>query len=97
MSPYDPKDQKMTDKEKADCLLQLHRDRLEKFKQTRDLEFKVNLALWSFIILAGYNLKQPQLYHCITCFTLLYLIIGLLITILHYHLWLQERISKFYL
>lgn len=43
----------MNDKEKADCLIELHKVQMDHFRQTRDLEFKVNLALWTIIILSG--------------------------------------------
>lgn len=39
----------MTDKEKADCLLELHKAQLEHFMQTRDIEMKVDIALWTLI------------------------------------------------
>jgi hypothetical protein len=52
----------MTDKEKADCLIELHRVQMDHFRQTRDIEFKVNLALWTAILLVGYFLyTQPQI------------------------------------
>ena len=44
---------KMTDKDKADCLIALHNTQMDHFKQTRDIEFKVNLALWVAVVLSG--------------------------------------------
>ena len=43
----------MTDKEKADCLLELHKTQLSHFAQTRDIEFRVNIALWTLIAAGG--------------------------------------------
>jgi hypothetical protein len=43
----------MTSKEKADCLLELHKAQLDHFKQTRDVELKVDIALWSLIAVSG--------------------------------------------
>lgn len=36
---------KMTDKDKAECLIALLNTQMDHFKQTRDIEFKINLAL----------------------------------------------------
>jgi hypothetical protein len=47
----------MTDKEKTDALIELIKIRVDKYKQTRELEFKVNLALWTLIVLIGQYYK----------------------------------------
>ncbi|MFA6165179.1 MAG: hypothetical protein WC700_01050 [Gemmatimonadaceae bacterium] len=44
--------------EQATLLERLARQRLEHFKQTREIEFKVNLALWTAIVLAGGTLYR---------------------------------------
>lgn len=43
----------MTDKEKVDCLIELHRAKLDHFIQTRTIEFQVNIAIWTLIVVAG--------------------------------------------
>ena len=58
---YDILRKDMTEKEKADCLIALHKEQSSRFLQTRDIEFKINLALWSFIILAGYYILNNVL------------------------------------
>ena len=57
----------MTDKEKADSLIELQKGLAEYLRQTRNIEFKVNIALWSLIVAAGsvflsnnnLNLRDP--------------------------------------
>lgn len=43
----------MNEKEKADCLIALHTGLLDKFRQTRDIELKLNLSLWTLIAVGG--------------------------------------------
>ena len=43
----------MTDNEKADKLIELHNTQMKHIMQTREIEFKVNLALWTLIVLSG--------------------------------------------
>lgn len=82
----------MTDKEKADCLIELLKEQMNHFKQTRDIEFKVNIALWTVIVLAGYYLDLEicivKWYHFI-----IYFGIAFIITYFHYRLWISP-ISK---
>ena len=40
-------------RDKSDCLLALLRSQQDHLKQTRDIEFKVNLGLWTAIVVAG--------------------------------------------
>ena len=82
----------MTDKEKADCLIELHKEQLGKFKQTREIEFKINLTLWSFIILGSYYINNEihltTIYeHCSFCIG--YLIIAVVIILSHLFLWVK--------
>lgn len=83
--------QKMTDKEKADCFIQLHKDRIDKFKQTREIEFKINLALWTFILVSGYYLKQQLgcAFEDIWKINSIFIIIGILIVIGHFWFWMK--------
>ena len=52
----------MTDKEKADCLIELHKAQMDHFKQTRDIEIKVNLAYWTLIVVAGVFLYDRNIH-----------------------------------
>jgi len=47
--------------EKADLLAKLLEAQLGHFKQTREIEFKVNLALWTAIVVAGGFMYQQGL------------------------------------
>lgn len=44
--------------EKAEALTEIVKARLEKYRQTRDLQFKVNIALWTLIVLVGSRSEQ---------------------------------------
>jgi len=46
----------LTGKDKADCLLQLQRTLAENRRQTRSIEFRVNLSLWTLIAASVYFL-----------------------------------------
>lgn len=43
----------MNEKDKANCLLELNKSRLDHFMQTRTIEFQVNIAIWSLIVVGG--------------------------------------------
>ncbi len=43
----------MDEKEKIGHLLELYKIQMEHFERTRDIEFKVNIAFWTLIALAG--------------------------------------------
>ena len=82
----------MTDKEKADCLIELHKEQLGKFKQTRDIEFKVNLTFWSFIIIGCYSINKelPSEVKENKCeFLLWYLLISIVIILAHLFFWMK--------
>jgi hypothetical protein len=78
----------MTEKEKADCLIELHKEQLGKFKQTRDIEFKINISLWSLIIIASYSLKENILLDKCSEFVI-FSLSAVLITLGHYFLWMK--------
>lgn len=40
-------------KDRADCLIKLHDTQMAHLRQTRTLEFQINLALWTLLVLAG--------------------------------------------
>ena len=48
----------MTGKEKTDSLIELEKIRIDKYNHTRDLEFKVNISLWTLIVLIGYYYRS---------------------------------------
>ncbi|MCK5215432.1 MAG: hypothetical protein KAR05_08775 [Candidatus Omnitrophica bacterium] len=43
----------MEDKEKAEYLIELCKIQMDHFEKTRNLEFKINIALWTLITLVG--------------------------------------------
>lgn len=44
--------------DKTAALIELVKIRIEKYKQTRELEFKINIALWTLIVLIGYHYRD---------------------------------------
>lgn len=83
----------MSDKDKADCLIELHREQLGHFKQTREIEWKVNLTLWSLIILGSYNLQKAHSVFLssinLCSFVSIYFIVSVIIIIAHFKFWLE--------
>lgn len=82
----------MEDKEKADCLIELHKEQLGKFKQSRSLEFKINLTFWSSIVLAGYYIKKELVLkpgHDYCLFWIVYLSTSCLLLLVHYFFWMR--------
>lgn len=77
----------MTNKEKADCLIELHKVQLEHFMQTRDIEFKVNIALWTLIALSGSFLYGKL--NLTGCQWWIYGIFALVIYLGHMFLWIM--------
>lgn len=78
----------MTAKEKADCLLGLQKIQMEHLQQTRELEFKVNIALWTLIALAGYQLVGKLRLDAILNI-LIYIIVAAVIYAAHLVLWMM--------
>ena len=82
----------MEPKDKSAALIDLEKIRIEKYKQTRELEFKVNVALWTLIVLVGYHYRDK--------FSIIYredlvffIIVALIVVSGHFFLWLTP-ISK---
>lgn len=48
----------MTDNEKINYLVEMIKVKMEHFKQTRDIEFKVNIAAWTLIVIAYHPLSN---------------------------------------
>ena len=77
----------MEPKDKTAVLVELVKARIDKYKQTRELEFKVNIALWTLIVLIGYYYRDT--------FNLesggdlvFFIIVTLVITLGHFFFWL---------
>jgi len=78
----------MNDKEKAECLIELHKVQMDHFRQTRDLELKVNIALWTVLVLAGNFLYQSKIYLSGNSW-ILFLIFGIGVYIGHLVMWMM--------
>ena len=76
----------MTDKEKADCLIELHKSQLDHFKQTRDIELKVDIALWTLIIASG-SFLYGKIYLTDPASRTIYQLIAFVIILGHTFLW----------
>jgi hypothetical protein len=77
----------MTDKEKADCLIELHKAQLQHLMQTRDIEFKVNVALWALIAGSG-SFLYGKLHLNGWCHWVFYSACALAIYLGHIFLWM---------
>lgn len=82
----------MADTDKTTALIELEKVWIDKYKQTRDLEFKVNVALWTLIVLLGYHYrgKLSIVYREDLVF---FIIVALIVVSGHFFLWLTP-ISK---
>jgi hypothetical protein len=73
--------------ERIHALLELERIRMDKYNQTRELEFRINLALWTLIVLIGYYYKSTL--RIDTVGDLVFFVIVLLVIVPgHYFFWL---------
>lgn len=78
----------MTDKEKADLLIELIKTQLDHFKQTRDLELKVSLALWTLIaVTASFLYGKVRLTDLAPIG--LFILIAIIVFVGHVFLWLM--------
>jgi hypothetical protein len=81
----------MTDKEKADCLIELHKGQLEHYNGTRTLEFKINLTFWSLIVIGAYYIKKEIVFNpwsnCNHLFW--YIVVSLIMICTHLFLWMK--------
>ena len=77
----------MEEKEKADALLRLLNGQLDHLKQTREIEFKVNIALWTAIVVGGgFLYGKVRLDTC--SHLVVYAVVALIILIVHFVFWL---------
>jgi hypothetical protein len=66
------------------CKLQL-----DKFKQSRSIEFKVNIQFWIFLgISISYMLNSADFYFVSVCSIIIYYLVGIGLTILHFY-WMK--------
>ena len=77
----------MTDTDKTTSLVELEKIRIEKYKQTRELEFKVNIALWTLIVLIGYHYRGKLSIEYWEDL-LFFIIVAIVIVLGHFFLWL---------
>ena len=77
----------MTDTDKTASLVELEKIRIEKYKQTRELEFKVNIALWTLIVLIGYHYRGKLSIEYWEDL-LFFIIVAIVIVLGHFFLWL---------
>ncbi len=79
----------MTEGEKADALLRMMDTHSAKFRQSRDLEFKVNLAIWTVLVVLGKFLadQNVQLDHWAKW--ILYLVISAGVVFCHLRFWMK--------
>ncbi|MBW2046147.1 MAG: hypothetical protein JRI96_14905 [Deltaproteobacteria bacterium] len=78
----------MENKEKAECLIELCKIQMDHFRQTRDIEFKVNLALWTLVALGGkFFYDKIKLDTC--CEWVIYIVFALAIIFTHFFFWMR--------
>jgi hypothetical protein len=77
----------MTETEKSTLLIELEKIRIDKYKQTRELEFKVNIALWTLIVLIGYHYRGKLSIEYWEDL-LFFIIVAIVIVVGHFFLWL---------
>nr|VFJ78395.1 MAG: hypothetical protein BECKFW1821C_GA0114237_11812 [Candidatus Kentron sp. FW] len=78
----------MTDPEKADAMLRLMDMHFAKFRQSRDIEFKVNLAIWTVLVVLGKFLSDKNV-QLEGLSWILYIAISLIIVFCHYWFWMK--------
>jgi hypothetical protein len=78
----------MEPKDKIAGLVELVKVRIDKYKQPRDLEFKVNIALWTLIVLIG-RYCQDRISLDTTSDWVFFIILALIIVLGHFFFWLK--------
>jgi hypothetical protein len=79
----------MTEAEKADALLRLMDMHSARFRQSRDLELKVNLAIWTALVVIGKFLSDARVKVDDWGTLFIYLFVSAVIVICHYRFWLK--------
>ncbi len=77
----------MEPKDKTAALTEIVKARLEKYKQSRDLEFRVNIALWTLIVLVGFKGEETLELSCWIDYAF-YGVAALAVVVGHYFFWL---------
>lgn len=77
----------MDEKEKIGPLIELYRMQMDHFEKTRNIEFKVNIALWTLIVLVGqFSYGKIILSEC--CSLIVYIGISCIIIVAHLY-WME--------
>jgi len=90
----------MTDMEKADAILRMMDMHFAKFRQSRDIEFRVNIAIWTGLFILGKFFTDLKI-QIVGWGWFLYIGISLVIVFCHYQFWMkpiqasQNRDSSF--
>ena len=79
----------MTEAEKSDALLRLMDIHSARFRQIRDLEFKVNIVIWAILAIFGKFLSDARVKVDDWATLIIYLFISTVIVICHYRFWLK--------
>lgn len=79
----------MAEAEKADALLRLMDMHSARFRQSRDLEFKVNVAIWTVLVVLGKFLSDQRVKLDDWMMLLVYLLISAGIVMCHYRFWIK--------
>ena len=77
----------MEDKEKVDSLIELCKIQMDHFEKTRNIEFRVNIALWTLIVLAG-KFGYGKIHLNDSCSKLFYFGFVFIVIIFHY-IWMK--------
>jgi len=78
----------MTDIEKTTVLIELEKIRIDKYNHTRDLEFKVNIALWTLIVLVGYYYRNTFRIET-TADLVFFILVAIVVALGHFFFWLN--------
>ena len=78
----------MTDKEKADCFIELQKEQLKRFMQTRDIELKINIALWTAIIVSAFYCKEKIILDSVVS-KCIYIVVSIALVLAHFY-WLKN-------
>jgi hypothetical protein len=78
----------MEDKDRINALIELQKIRTDKYNQTRDLEFKINIALWTLIVLIGYYYRNTFKIETLADM-LIFTCVTVIFVLAHYFLWLK--------
>jgi hypothetical protein len=78
----------MEPKDNINGLIELVKVRVDKYKQTRELEFKVNIALWTLIVLIGRFCQDKVSMDTVTDWVF-FIVLTLVIVLGHFFFWVK--------